>query len=106
MPETTTPEIISFQSDMTLRWPSHAISFSGFGYRDIFSGPDVVQCHDLSIWPPTQILRNLSLRTEAPFPAGMPQDQSARSDEGCGGGRFSIRDSSGDATGSSHLIGT
>ena len=40
MPETTTPEIISFQSDMTLLWPCHAGDFlPWFGCRDILSGP-------------------------------------------------------------------
>lgn len=48
MDNTTTPEIISFRSDMTLRWPCRGGDFLlWFGYRDIFSGPDAIQCQDL-----------------------------------------------------------
>ena len=49
---TSTPnmkrEIISFRSDMTLRWPCRRGDFPmWFGYQEIFSGPEGIQCHDL-----------------------------------------------------------
>ena len=48
MPDATTHEIISFRSDMTLRWPCRGGDFIlWFGYRDIFSGPEAIQCYDL-----------------------------------------------------------
>jgi hypothetical protein len=48
MPDTTTPEIIKFLSDMTLRWPCFAGDFlMCFGYDDIFSGPEAIKCYDL-----------------------------------------------------------
>jgi hypothetical protein len=48
MPNTTTPEIISFTHDMTLRWPCRSVDFLlWLGYRDIFSGPAAVECYNL-----------------------------------------------------------
>jgi hypothetical protein len=48
MTETTTPEIISFGRDMTLRWPCRRGDFLlWLGYRDLFSGPEAIQCYDL-----------------------------------------------------------
>ena len=45
---TTTPEIIGFSRDMTLRWPCRSGDFLlWFGYRDIMSGPEAVQCYAL-----------------------------------------------------------
>jgi hypothetical protein len=43
-----TPEIISFRRDMTLRLSCRAGDFLlWFGYRDVFSGPEAIQCFDL-----------------------------------------------------------
>ena len=48
MPGTTTPEIVSFRRDMTLRWPCRRGDFlMWFGYQKIFSGPEAIQCYDL-----------------------------------------------------------
>ena len=48
MADITTPEIISFKRDMTLRWPCRSGDFLlWFGYRDIFGGPEAIQCYDL-----------------------------------------------------------
>ena len=44
----TTPEIISFRRNMTLRWPCRGGDFLlWFGYREILSGPEAIQCYDL-----------------------------------------------------------
>jgi len=48
MADTPTHEITSFRGDMTTRWPCRGGDFIlWFGYRDIFSGPEAVQCYDL-----------------------------------------------------------
>jgi hypothetical protein len=48
MANATTPQIINFDRDMTLRWPCRSGDFLlWFGYRDIISGPEAVQCYDL-----------------------------------------------------------
>ena len=48
MADTMTPEMISFRRDMTLRWPCRRGDFLlWFGYRDILSGPEAIQCYDL-----------------------------------------------------------
>jgi hypothetical protein len=48
MPAANQPEIICFARDMTLRWPCRRGDFLlWFGYRDIFSGPEAIQCYDL-----------------------------------------------------------
>jgi len=45
---TSTPEIISVRRDMTLRLSCRAGDFLlWLGYRDVFSGPDAIQCFDL-----------------------------------------------------------
>jgi hypothetical protein len=42
------PEVVSFRRDMTLRWPCRGGDFLlWFGYRDMVSGPDAIQCQDL-----------------------------------------------------------
>ena len=48
MPETMMPEIITVRPDMTLRWPCRRGDFlMWFGFSDVFSGPEAIQCHDL-----------------------------------------------------------
>jgi hypothetical protein len=48
MVNTTTPEIISFKSDMTLRWPCRSGDFLlWFRCRNIFSGSNAIECQDL-----------------------------------------------------------
>jgi hypothetical protein len=48
MADIATPEIISFELDMTLRLPCRAGDFLlWFGYPDILSGPEAIQCFDL-----------------------------------------------------------
>jgi hypothetical protein len=47
MAETSTPETISFRRDTTMRWPCREGDFLlWFGYRDIFSGTESIQCYD------------------------------------------------------------
>src|ERR1017187_4605906 len=48
MADTTTPEIISFKRDMTLRLPCRRGDFFlWLGYPDMMSGPEGIQCYDL-----------------------------------------------------------
>jgi hypothetical protein len=48
MADTTTPEIISFRRDMTLRWPCRRGDFFlWFRYPEVFSRPEAIQCYDL-----------------------------------------------------------
>jgi hypothetical protein len=48
MADRATPEIISFKRDMTLRLSCRAGDFLlWLGYRDVFSGPEEIQCFDL-----------------------------------------------------------
>ena len=48
MPDTTSPEIIKFRSDMTLRWPCRAGDFLlWFGHTNMFAGPEAIKCYDL-----------------------------------------------------------
>lgn len=48
MTDNTNPEIISFRRDMTLRWPCRRGDFFlWFRYRNIFSGVEAIECHDM-----------------------------------------------------------
>lgn len=48
MPETMTPEIITVRPDTTLRWPCRRGDFlMWFGFSNVISGPEAIQCHDL-----------------------------------------------------------
>lgn len=48
MTSTNAPEVVSFRRDLTLRWPCRRGDFlMWFGYQEIFSGPEAIQCYDL-----------------------------------------------------------
>ena len=48
MPDVAAAEIVTLRRDMTLRWPFRRGDFLlWFGYRDIFSGPEAIQCYDM-----------------------------------------------------------